>query len=305
MSQSAPLVSVIIPCYKQAHFLGEAIESVLAQTYSNVEIVVIDDGSPDDPSAVVARYSAVRFMQQPNQGVSTARNNGLAASTGDYVVFLDADDLMLPEAVAAGVEALSAHPECAFVFGNFEVVDADRSPLPAWQQPSAEGDAYLALLRRNYVAMLSAVMFRRDILNEVGGFDASLGAFEDYELYLRIARSHPIHYHGKLLTEYRRHGTNITGNPVWMIDAVRTVYRRQAPYVRGRREYEQACRAGRRHYQWRFGERLVEQIRARVRERDGWSPVLRDVSALLWYYPHGFARHAYRKIYCSLTGSPE
>src|SRR5215210_2105808 len=98
-SAGTPLVSVIIPCYNQAHFLGEAIESVLGQSYPNFEIVVVDDGSPDDTAEVAARYPEVRYICQDNQGLSAARNTGLGQSEGEYVVFLDADDRLLPEAL--------------------------------------------------------------------------------------------------------------------------------------------------------------------------------------------------------------
>src|SRR5215204_1671374 len=104
----SPLVSVVIPCYKQAHFLGEAIESVLAQSYPNFEIIVVDDGSPDNTSEVAASYPRVRLVRQENQGLSAARNSGLSRSEGEYVVFLDADDRLLPGALQVGLECLEA-----------------------------------------------------------------------------------------------------------------------------------------------------------------------------------------------------
>src|ERR671912_965329 len=109
------LVSVVIPCYNQAHFLGEAIESVLSQTYPHFEIVVVDDGSTDNTQEVAARYPGVRYIRQENQGLAGARNAGIRRSNGSYLVFLDADDRLLPEALEVGLEHLNAHPECAFV----------------------------------------------------------------------------------------------------------------------------------------------------------------------------------------------
>src|SRR3712207_5573157 len=116
---NTPLVSVVIPCYKQAHFLGEAIESVLAQSYPHFEVVVVDDGSTDNTSEVAARYPGVRCVRQDNQGLAAARNSGLAHSKGEYLLFLDADDRLLPHALEVGVERLEAHPECAFVSGRY------------------------------------------------------------------------------------------------------------------------------------------------------------------------------------------
>src|SRR5918995_6791294 len=114
----AALVTVVIPCYNQAHFLGEAIESVLSQSYKRFEIVVVDDGSTDDTSEVATRYPRVRCIRQENRGLAGARNTGIRHCQGEYVVFLDADDRLLPEALEAGVREPGAHPEGAFVSGR-------------------------------------------------------------------------------------------------------------------------------------------------------------------------------------------
>jgi len=104
------LVSAIIPCYNQAHFLHEAIESVLAQSYPNFEIILVNDGSTDSTADVVRRYSPVRYVYQENAGLSSARNTGLKKSRGEYVVFLDADDRLLPEALQVGVDCCVSIP---------------------------------------------------------------------------------------------------------------------------------------------------------------------------------------------------
>src|SRR5690242_20588408 len=96
-----PLVSVVIPCYKQAHFLPDALQSVLVQTHKEVEIIVVDDGSPDNVSEVLRHYPSVKCVHQQNQGLSGARNAGFRVSTGSHVVFLDADDRMTPNALEA------------------------------------------------------------------------------------------------------------------------------------------------------------------------------------------------------------
>src|SRR5215208_7256201 len=150
-ADSRPLVSVVIPCYNQAHFLGEAIESVLAQSHPNFEIIVVDDGSPDDTSEVAEHYPEVRLVRQENQGLSAARNAGLARSEGEYVVFLDADDRLLPEALKTGVECLEAHPECAYVYGHFRVIASDGSFLKHRKQLIVGKDRYVGLLWCNYI----------------------------------------------------------------------------------------------------------------------------------------------------------
>src|SRR3712207_1908731 len=165
-----PLVSVVIPCYNQAHFLGEAIESVLAQSYPNVEIIVVDDGSTDATSEVARSYPKVRLVRQENQGLSGARNAGLARSEGEYVVFLDADDRLLPEALETGVEYLEARPECAFVSGPCNRITADGSPLPTRPRLHVGGDHYLTLLQRCYIMPPAAVVYRRAVFESVGCF---------------------------------------------------------------------------------------------------------------------------------------
>src|SRR4051812_33839695 len=127
MSTTNGLVSVIIPCYNQARFLGQAIESVSRQDYPQFEVIVVDDGSTDDTSEVAARYPGVRVIRQKQLGISAARNRGLRESTGSYLVFLDSDDRLLPHALRIGMNYLLDHSECAFVFGIHQKISADGS----------------------------------------------------------------------------------------------------------------------------------------------------------------------------------
>src|SRR5215213_6785783 len=170
----AGLVSVVIPCYNQAHFLGEAIESALAQSYPHFEIVVIDDGSTDTTSEVAGRYPGVRCVRQDNQGLSAARNSGLHHSEGEYVVFLDADDRLLPEALEAGIGCLKAYPECAFASGRYRFIAGDGSFLKHPRERPFDKDSYVALLQRNYIGVPAVVMYRRAVFASVGGFDTSV-----------------------------------------------------------------------------------------------------------------------------------
>src|SRR5215203_3209221 len=113
-----PLVSVIIPCYNQGAFLAESVQSALSQTYPCVEIVVVNDGSTDDTEAVAARFPEVRCVTQENRGLAGARNRGLAESRGDLLIFLDADDRLLPGAIDTGVRVLSQDSAAAFAAGR-------------------------------------------------------------------------------------------------------------------------------------------------------------------------------------------
>ena len=144
-------VSVVIPCYNQARFLGEAIQSVLSQGYTDFEIIVVDDGSKDGTEEVASGYakedSRVRLIRQENRGLPEARNRGLAESGGEYVVFLDSDDRLVGEALEVGVRELEAHPGCAFVSGICRKITADGSIVPEWEQFRVRDDPYLELLR--------------------------------------------------------------------------------------------------------------------------------------------------------------
>jgi glycosyltransferase involved in cell wall biosynthesis/peptidoglycan/xylan/chitin deacetylase (PgdA/CDA1 family) len=278
----AALVSVVIPCYNQAHFLAEAIESVLAQSYPRVEIVVVDDGSPDNTREVAARYPEVRYVRQENQGLAAARNTGLRHSRGEYLVFLDADDRLLPEAVEAGLRQLRTHPECAFTFGKWKSIAANGSPLARTPPPpfAVQGDPYIFLLQCNHIQMHATVLYRRSVFEVVGVFDPSLNASEDYDLYLRITRQYPVCAHATIVAEYRRHGSNMTHDPARMLRTSVTVLRRQRQHVQSDARRAAAYRAGLRFWYGCYGGQLVAQVLKLAAEGD-WRQALDGLSVLL------------------------
>jgi glycosyltransferase involved in cell wall biosynthesis len=175
-----PLVSVIIPCYNGAAYLEEAIESALAQSYQAVEIIVVDDGSTDGSSAI-AQKLPVRYVWQENRGLTASRNLGIRESRGSYVVFLDADDRLKPEAIETGLRFLAQHPQCAMTVGDHLFVSEDGSHLADSRKKCILKSHYEALLKSNFIEMISSVLFRRSVLEEVGGFDTRLQVAEDYD----------------------------------------------------------------------------------------------------------------------------
>lgn len=205
MSERSPSVAVVIPCYRHAHFLAGAIESALHQSVPPDEIIVVDDGSDDDPESVTARYPDVRLLSQPNRGLSAARNAGLHAAASDKIVFLDADDRLTPGAVRAGLDCFRKNPEAAFVYGAFaEVRGASESS--AFCRVGSHTD----MIRCNWIGCPAAVMYDRAKLIEQGGFDESLAMCEDWDAYLRLSRAHPFAAHGKLVARYVKHGANMS-----------------------------------------------------------------------------------------------
>jgi glycosyltransferase involved in cell wall biosynthesis len=278
---------VVIPCYNQAHFLGEAIESVLEQTYPHYEIVVVDDGATDNTSEVASRYPGkVRLIRQENRGLSGARNTGIRHSEGEYVVFLDADDRLLPGALQAGLGCFRQQPECAFVSGHCRFIWADGSFLMETRPPPIRSDIYLTILNRSHFIIPGAVMYQRSVFDTVGWFDPAVNAAADYDLYLRIARAFPVYYHGEVVLEYRRHDTNMTGNPGRMLKATIDVLRSQREYARRDELYWEAYKVGVRKGQEEYGLPLAESIQTFTR-KGAWKDAIQDVFFLLRYYPRG------------------
>ena len=287
----APLVSVVIPCYNQAHYLGEAIASALGQGHTAIEVIVVDDGSTDGTGEVAGGYRQVRCVRQANRGLAAARNRGLEESRGEYVVFLDADDRLAEGAIEAGVCSLESHPDCAFVSGHYSLIDAEGLPMPHLASPCAEEDHYMALLRGNYIGMPATVMYRRSVLEAVKGFDISRRACEDYELYLRIARRFQIRCHHRLVAEYRQHGGNMSRNYALMIRSSLSVLRSQRKFIRGDERLERAYREGIRSWQDYYGRGLIKQVKNSLGLRE-WRNALFWSLALLRHHPRAFMSRA-------------
>lgn len=238
------LVSIVITTYNHTRFLGEAIESALAQTVHPCEIIVVDDGSIDDPASEVSRHPGVRLIRQDNQGLAAARNTGWRAARGGYVVFLDADDRLLPEALSSNLKRFDEKPECALAYGSFYYIDAGGrhlySPLPV----SLGEDAYATLLEGNCIRMHATVMYQRNSLEQMSGFDTGLPCCEDYDLYLRLARLYPVASGTDSIAEYRRHGGNMSSNIPLMLDTALKVVRRQSPYLKDNAQWREAYKVG-------------------------------------------------------------
>jgi glycosyltransferase involved in cell wall biosynthesis len=232
---------------------------VLAQTLPAAEVVVVDDGSEDNSYEVAGRYEAVSRLRRQNGGVAAARNAGWQQTSAEYLVFLDADDRLLPQALEVGAKALDRRPQVAFVSGFSRDVGDDGRVIEGLRQPLVSQDHYLRLLEDCFIWSGSSIVYRRSALEAVGGFDEGLGAADDYELYLRLARRYPIYCHEAVVTEYRRHGTNTTRDPGIVLASQLEVQGRQRRLVRDGRERE-ALRRGMRKTRREHGRALAEQI---------------------------------------------
>lgn len=288
----ADRISVVVPYYNQARFLAEALESVFAQTCKAFEIIVADDGSTDGGTEMVSRFPDVHCVRQPNQGPSAARNLGLRHSRGSYLVFLDADDRLLPQALATGLDCLKAHPECAFVWGQCRHIAEDGSPLPARPKPCVDHDHYKVLLANNYIRTPAAVMYRRSAVELANGFNPALWGGEDYDLHLRLARSLPIYGHDLEVAEYRVYGASAMSGSAKMLRHTVNALRLQWDYVKEHPAYVEAYHTGMRAWQRLFGERLITEVRSQLRQPRHWRSAGRGLATLARYYPLGVLRYA-------------
>lgn len=205
-------VAVIIPIFNYARFLAAAIESVLAQTHPADEIIVVDDGSTDDPGAIAAKFPGVRLIQQENRGPNSARNAGLRSCKTSHLVFLDADDRLLPKALEAGLACIVDRPDCAFVYGGYRLISESGDRIGPDVLKPIDGDAHLAFIRENRIGLPAAALYRVDCLRSVNGFDETLRRAEDLEVYLRLTQKYPIATHPEIVAEYRRHDQNVSSN---------------------------------------------------------------------------------------------
>lgn len=233
-THSDALISVIIPCYNHAAYLARAIESVLAQLYKNVEIIVVDDGSTDDTKQVTGRFPEVKYVYQQNQGLSAARNTGIDSSLGKYLLFLDADDWLTSDALKKNFDVISTHPEVAFVSGGHIKISDNGNVLEEVREIVNE-DHYKHFLQGNYVGMHATVLYARWVFDEFR-FDTTLRACEDYDLYLKISRKYAVMHHNDVIAYYRIHGNNMSGNKQMMLERVLFVLRRQEKSLKNTEE---------------------------------------------------------------------
>jgi len=188
-----PRVSVVLPTFNRGWVVTEAVESVLGQDYANLELIVVDDGSTDNTNDLLSTFEdRITVIRQPNRGVSAARNAGVRASTGELIALLDSDDTWLPGKVTAQVTFFSTHPD-VLVCQTEEVWIRNGVRVNPGKRHRKEAGMIFERSLALCLVSPSAVMMRRSLLDQVGLFDESLPACEDYDLWLRIAWKHPIH----------------------------------------------------------------------------------------------------------------
>jgi GT2 family glycosyltransferase len=229
----APTVSVVIPAYNVAQFIGETLASVFNQTFSDYEVIVINDGSPDttELEAVLAPYmNRIKYLKQENRGLSGARNAGVRAARGAFIALLDSDDAWQPEYLATQIELMRRDETIdvlycdAHIFGegvpaNLKFTDGS---------PSAGEVSFESLVRQECNVMVSVTARRATLIN-VGLFDESLRSSEDFDMWLRIAKAGGrIAYHRQPLVRYRRRPGSLSADSVWMYQHILAVLDKSA-----------------------------------------------------------------------------
>lgn len=264
------LVSIIIPCYNQARYLRQAVASCLAQDYTALEVIVIDDGSTDDPRAALgelAQDSRLKWMLQENRGVACARNAGIAASAGTFFKFLDADDWLAPTVIGKQVEILRADPALGFVYCDRIRTNKEGAALDAGtvaeRAASLDGDLFPLLLWGGFFPPLT-VLVPRSVLERVGDFDASVVPCEDYDLWLRItAHGYRVQFLNEPLAYYRRHEESASQNRARLEAQQRAVLKKIVAQFPDR-VANALAELGAQYTGWN-----AERARMSVREREG------------------------------------
>jgi glycosyltransferase involved in cell wall biosynthesis len=204
-SSACNLVSVVIATYNMGHYLPQAVKSVLAQSYPNVDVQIVDDGSTDDTATILRQWDAhprVRVHRQSNGGQAHAKNQGVALSRGAFVAFLDADDVWVPEKLSRQMPLFAGRPEIGVVYSDYECMDGEGQPLPKGPTHMHRGRVSGALLIENFVSFPSAVV-RRECLQRHGAFDETLGMGIDYDLWLRLSAHYQFDFIAEPTVRYR------------------------------------------------------------------------------------------------------
>jgi glycosyltransferase involved in cell wall biosynthesis len=240
MTDSTPLVSVIVTCYNYGKFLTEALESVMAQTYSNWECIVIDDGSKDDSAVITKKFvdrdERIRYVYQQNQGISAARNAGIAIAQGEYIQFLDADDILPKNKLMSQVSVLTERPEVDVVFGDTSFFHTDtpgsfvdgregKRSKGSQLKTSGMGEDMVRRFSINNFIETSAALIRRSLVDRVGEFITQYKVYEDWHFWFRCAISNAnfLYHHKDGAALYSRYGHTslMTNTKQLVLDGIR------------------------------------------------------------------------------------
>jgi glycosyltransferase involved in cell wall biosynthesis len=220
-----PQISVIIPTYNNGQYISQTLDSVLSQDYPSFEVIVVDDGSTDNtPQILEPYYKQIQYVRQPNAGPSAARNHGLSLASGEHVVFLDADDLMLPGKLAQQAAMLSEQPHLGYIHSGWKLVDQNGELIDRVEPWQYTPQLDLEHCLKRPPAFLGAIMIRRHWLDRAGGFDPTLSHAEDVKLFLELAFvGCPADWLYQPTVCYRQHDSSLTRNGLPQAEGINRV----------------------------------------------------------------------------------
>jgi glycosyltransferase involved in cell wall biosynthesis len=229
-----PAVSVIVPAYNVAPYLPSALDSVLAQTFTDFEVVVIDDGSTDGTFSVIQDYAGrdqrIHFRQQANGGIASARNHALRVACAPLLALLDGDDLWTPEYLATQIGILNEHPEVDIVTGNAWLLGGTRHGQPARRTPDPRPAPNLGQILADEMVIFVMSVFRRRVYETIGGFDDTLRINEDYDFWIRAAIANfTFIKNGTPLGYYRVRADSVSASEIGMLRGIIHVYTKTRP----------------------------------------------------------------------------
>lgn len=268
---TTPRVNVVLPTYRRTDLLERAIATVLAQTETEWELIIVDDNGAGHPSQIAAAAVAARHVDDPrityvvhahNQGGGAARNTGIAHARAPFVAFLDDDDAWYADKLERQLACFEGRPDVALVYGAYRRVSS--SGPGRIETPRPDGHSVAALLRRNGVGTTSLVMCRRTALDAIGGFDPTLRSRQDLDLYLRLAQRYPFAYvDAPLLDKHQHEGLTIGKDQEGTVDAHRRFYEKHRDAYALDRGAHHACLK-------RYGEEVLRTGRTRDARRIFW-----------------------------------
>jgi glycosyltransferase involved in cell wall biosynthesis len=222
-----PLISINLPCFNSEKYLKETIQSVLDQTFTDFEIIIVNDGSTDGTGNIVKEFtdSRIRYYNQNNIGLGKTRNVQLDLSTGKYIAFIDHDDLWSPHKLEKQIKLFNDSPDLGLVYSDCAIIDGNGNIVGKWtkQNKLYRGMIFEKLLVSGFIP-LSTVMIKNSIVKEIGEFKPLHNA-EEYDLFLRCAYKYPFDYIGETLAQYRIHETNYgRNNPDVALNEILEIY---------------------------------------------------------------------------------
>jgi len=232
-ARKTPVVTVVIPAYNASRYIAQALDSVQAQTFSDYEVIVVNDGSSDrdDLEQVLRSHPLpIIYLSQENKGVSAARNAAIRIAKGEFYAQLDADDQWTPDYLEVQLRLLLDNPDVALVYPNATIIaDAADEEREFMQVSPSEGEVNFESLVRQRCTVMTCVTARMSAIRQAGMFDENLRSCEDFDLWLRIARNvGRIIYHRRKLAIYRRHQGSLSSDRVWMVRHLLAVFEKCA-----------------------------------------------------------------------------